>query len=63
MRAAIEAGEITRRPAAMPVASFIGKLGLVAQAADAAARRANARTWGKISREASDAAARKRGEL
>jgi ribosome biogenesis GTPase len=36
------------------------EVGLVAQAADAAARRANARRWGKISREASDAAARKR---
>ena len=38
------------------------ELGLVTKAADAAAKRANARTWGKISREASDAAARKRGE-
>jgi ribosome biogenesis GTPase len=39
------------------------ELGIVAQATDAAARKANARTWGKISRAASDAAARKRGEL
>jgi ribosome biogenesis GTPase len=38
------------------------ELDLVTQASDAAARRANARSWGKISREASDAAARKRGE-
>ena len=60
--AAIEAGELTadRLRARRKLQR---ELGIVAKAADAAARRANARTWGKISREASDAAARKRGGL
>ena len=62
VRAAIEAGEIDadRLDARRKLQREVG---LITQAADAAARRANARTWGKISREASDAAARKRGEL
>lgn len=57
--AAIEAGEL---PADRLRArrKLHRELGIVAKAADAAARRANARTWGRISREASDAAARKR---
>ena len=61
VRAAIVAGELTEdRLAARR--KLQRELGLVTKAADAAAKRANARTWGKISREASDAAARKRGE-
>ena len=61
VRAAIVAGVLTQdRLAARR--KLQRELGLVTKAADAAAKRANARTWGKISREASDAAARKRGE-
>ncbi len=57
--AAIEAGEITadRLRARRKLQR---ELGLVARATDAATKRANARTWGRFSREASDAAARKR---
>ncbi len=57
--AAIESGAL--RPDRLRARRKLHReLGLVAQASDAAARRANARTWGRISREASDAAARKR---
>jgi len=61
VRAAIVAGHLTqdRLEARRKLER---ELGIVAQASDVAARRANARSWGKISREASDAAARKRGE-
>ncbi len=59
--AAIEAGEMSadRLRARRKLQR---ELGVVAAATDAAARRANARTWGKISRQASDAAARRRGQ-
>ena len=61
VRAAIEAGDIA--PDRLYARRKLHReLGLVTQASDAAAKRANARTWGKISREASDIAARKRGE-
>ena len=60
VRAAIEAG-LLGEDRLRARRSLQRELGIVAQATDAAARKANARTWGKISREASDAAARKRG--
>ncbi len=59
VRAAMEAGAI--EPDRLYARRKLQReLGLVVQASDAAAKRANARTWGRISREASDAAARKR---
>jgi ribosome biogenesis GTPase len=61
VRAAIEAGDLPEDRLRARRA-LRKELGIVAQASTVAARRANARSWGKISREASDAAARKRGE-
>ena len=62
VRAAIVAGDLTQ-DRLHARRKLQHELGIVTKAADAAAKRANARTWGKISREASDAAARKRGQL
>jgi len=62
IRAAIESGEL-KQDRLQARRALHRELGVVARATDVAARKANARSWGKISREASDAAARKRGEL